>query len=154
MLATFAVSAKTFLRRIVIGLIGEMGHSELRPAEPSPAGQPIAKVESLSSIDLATARIRPGLTGFPAVSIAPRIAFFIASHCSRAGDFFVAVSRGCIADGVEFPLQIDCSLFGAPLSRREWTAPLLGDTKREAPGTRVARRSQAFICDCPACPGG
>jgi hypothetical protein len=56
------------------------------------------------------------------VSIARRIVLFIASHCSCARGFFVAVSRPCIVNGGGFPLQIACIFFLRPGRRGEAAA--------------------------------
>src|SRR3984957_2849830 len=64
------------------------------------------------------------------VSIAPRIVFFIASHCSsycfsidthcfRARNVSLVLARTCIVIGVNFPLQIDCIFLG-PFGRADW----------------------------------
>src|ERR1700689_3815434 len=62
--------------------------SQVRNAPPLPALQP--HVDS-----------RPD---FLPVSIVLRIVLFIASHCSCAGVFFVALSWPCIVIGGNFPL--------------------------------------------------
>jgi hypothetical protein len=55
--------------------------------------------------------------GCPTVSIALRIVFSIARHCSWHRGFSLAVARPCIKIAAHFPLQIDCILF-APLTLR------------------------------------
>src|SRR5262249_45149364 len=51
----------------------------------------------------------------PPVSVAVRIVFSIARHCSCAVGFSLAVARPRIVIGAHFPLQIDCIWFAAPL---------------------------------------
>jgi hypothetical protein len=81
------------------------GHHE--DAEPShPTERPLAR----SAVALSSG-VQPDVSTCPdfrLFSIALRIVFSIACHCSCAGGFSQACAKPCIVIGAHFPLQIDC----------------------------------------------
>src|ERR1700721_798493 len=105
---------------------------ELRPGSPT---NPTGKLDRRQRLARNAVAYPPATIGgwespgLPTVSIAPRIVFFIARHCSCAGGFSLVSSRSCIVIGGNFALQIDCIFPHRPPAPQEIPR---GNTARQA----------------------